>query len=409
MATDLSARVNRPYLPESGGGITCELTIEPATSESSGTPASPEDPAERHIVLCIDSSESMAYNDKMEQARDATELVFGLLNDDDYLSIVTFDQTVEVLLGATRWGDIARDDAETSLDEIETAGGTDIYAALETAEDTLTSLPDGDGISKRVLLLSDGRDLRANAPDFEPLAKDISEGGISIYSAGIGTNYGKDIIRTLGEFAQGRWAHVENPVDIRSFFGDVVQEASTVLANNPRLVLETADGVEIGQAFRRLPQVQQIPLETEDGATIVGLPDLQDRERQQIVVEIDAPPRAVGTEETLVDVDLDAGSNSAETSVEITYSDDESELAIHDEDVTVAYHDTDLRTRIAHADSEDELDEVRQQIDETEVITGEKEIADALRENVTRIEEGDESEARKVQQNTTSVYNDDEY
>jgi Ca-activated chloride channel family protein len=108
-------------------------------------------------------------------------------------------------------------------------------------------------------------------------------------------------------------------------------------------------------------------------------------------------------------VGLDAGSNSAETSIGITYSDDESDLAIHDDDVTVAYHDTDLRTRIAHADSEDELDEVRQQIDETEVITGEKEIADALRENVTRIEEGDESEARKVQQNTTSVYSDDEY
>ena len=43
-------------------------------------------------------------------------------------------------------------------------------------------------------------------------------------------------------------------------------------------------------------------------------------------------------------------------------------------------------------------------IDETEVITGETEITDALRENVTRIEEGDEEEVREVQENTTVVY-----
>ncbi|WP_049907425.1 vWA domain-containing protein [Halovivax asiaticus] len=400
MPTQLSTKVNRPYLPEDGGGVTCELLIEPDAQDQ---------PAQRHIALCVDSSGSMAYS-KMDQVQDATKLVFGLLNDDDYLSIITFDNEVDVIMDATRWGDIEREEAEERLENIETGGGTDIYAGLEEARKSLVELDGSEDISKRILLLSDGRDLRAKPPDFEPLAKAIATAGISVYSAGIGTNYGKEVIRTVGEHSQGRWAHVEKPTDIRSFFGDVVQEASTVLANNPELVIDPIEGCEVGMAFRRLPQVQQIDLEyEEDGSVVVGLPDLQDRERQEIVLKMDAPPGTVGDEQVIADVELDSEAVDASTALSVTYSDDAQELSQHETEVTLAYHDTDLRTRIAHADSPGELEEVREKIDETEVITGETEIADVLRENVTRIEQGDESEARKVQENTTVVFDDSQF
>lgn len=400
MPTNISTKVNRPYLPEDGGGINCELIIEPDAQNQA---------AQRHIALCVDSSGSMAYS-KMDQVRDATKLVFGLLNDNDYLSIITFDNEIDVIMDATRWGDIERSEAEDLLDNIETGGGTDIYSGLEHARRSLIELGGGDDISKRILLLSDGRDLRAKPPDFEPLAKAIASAGISVYSAGIGTNYGKEVIRIVGEQSQGRWAHVEKPTDIRSFFGDVVQEASSVLANNPELVIDTADGCEIGMAFRRLPQVQKIDLEyDQDDNVVVGLPDLQGRERQEVVLKMDVPPGTVGKEQTIADVELRSDSVDASTALTVTYTDDAQKLAQHETEVTVAYHDTDLRTRIAHADSPGELQEVKEQIEETEVITGQTEIADVLRENVTRIEQGDESEARKVQENTTVVFDGSQY
>ena len=403
MTTEMTAKVNRPYLPEDGGGILCELDIKPSQQHGE---------AERHIALCVDSSGSMAYG-KMEQVQDATKLVFGLLNDDDYLSIITFDTEVDVIMDATRWGDIQREEAETLLENVETRGGTDIYSGLETAMDTLESIPgegeDVEGISRRILLLSDGRDIRAKAPDFIPLAKEIADAGISIYSAGIGTDYGKKIIQNLGEHSQGEWAHVTKPTDIRSFFGDVVQEASSVVANNPQLVIDPVSGCEIGQAFRRLPQVQKIDLDWEDGKVVVGLPDLLDREEQQVVLKMDAPRGDVGSSKTIATVDLEAGSRSADTTITVEYTDDKQKLAQENGDVTLAYRDTDLRTRIAHAESSDELSEVKDLIDETEVITGDKQVADALRENVTRIEQGDEDEVRRVQENTTVVYDERQF
>lgn len=396
MTTDFSTKLNRPYLPENGGGITCELTIEP---DDDGN----DEPTERHIALCIDSSGSMSYK-KMDQVRDATNLVFGLLNDQDYLSIVTFDTEVDVIMEATRWGDIERSEAEGYLDDIETRGGTDIYAGLEEARKSLRGLDEGEGIAKRILLLSDGRDIRLEEPDFEPLAKATADGGTSIYSAGIGGNYDKGIIRTLGEHSQGQWAHVENPMDIRSFFGDVVQEASTVVANNPELVIDLEEGCEVGDVYRRLPQVQEVDVEHAGGSAIIGLPDLLDREQQKVVLTMDAPVGELGTTATIANVDLQAGSASASTDISVSYTDDEEKLATQNEDVTLSYRETDLRTRIAHADDEEEIEEVKDLIDETEVITGETEITDALRENVTRIEEGDEEEVREIQENTTVVY-----
>ncbi|WP_254766642.1 vWA domain-containing protein [Salinilacihabitans rarus] len=399
MTTEISASVNRPYLPERGGGISCEIDI---------APGSQEEPTQRHISICVDSSGSMAYR-KMDQVRDATNLVFGLLNDDDYLSIVTFDTEVDVIMEATRWGDIDREEAESYLEDIETRGGTDIYAGLETAKKTLVELPEGDRISKRILLLSDGRDLRRHAPEFEPLAKAIADGGISVYSAGIGTNYDQDIIRTLGDHSQGRWAHVSKPTDIRSFFGDVVQEASMVVANNPRLVIDPIEGCEIAEAFRRLPQVQQADLEYEDDAVVVRLPDLQDREEQQVFLKMDAPGGTLGETSEIATVELEGVEDDPSTSVEVTYTDDQEELAQQDPDVFLSHRDTKIRTHIAQADSSDELDDVKALIDETEVIAGETQVTDSLRHDVTRIEEGDEEEVRRVQEDTTVVYDESQF
>ncbi len=401
MTAEISATVNRPNLPEEGGGISCEVVVDPGEIEQ---------PAERHVAICVDTSGSMDMRDKIDQVRDATNLVFGLLNEDDYLSIVSFDTDVDTILEATRWGDIGRTDAERRVDRLEARGGTDIYAGLETAWESISDLDGGDEVAKRILLLSDGRDTSFEAKEFEPLAKSIAEDGISVYSAGIGVDYDKDVIRTLGEQSQGRWVHVTKPTDIRSFFGDVVQEASTVVANNPRLVVEpVAPGTEIAEVYRRRPQVQRVDPEYEDGDVIVGLPDLQEREEQRIVMKIDAPGGEVGNRRLLANLGLEAGSRSASTQLAVNYSDDEEELAEQNRDVFLAHRDTVIRSDLAHADEDEDLREVKDLIDETEIIAGDTQVVTDLKEDVTKIEEGDEEQTRRIQEQTTVVYEDERF
>lgn len=395
MTTQIEATVNRPYLPERGGGLSCEITVNPGPQET---------PADRHISICIDTSGSMDFQGKLDQVRDAIFLVFGLLNEDDYLSIVSFDTDIDVIMDAKRWGNVDREMAERLLEQLVARGGTDLYAGVEQARDTLEGLGGDEQVSKRILLLSDGRDTGRDASAFSELAKDVADQGVSIYSAGIGTYYDKDVIRLLGEETQGQWTHVNRPTDIRSFFGDVVQAASTVVANSPQLVIDPAPGTEIAEVYRRTPQVQEVTPEYEDDDVIVGLPDLQDGEQQQVVLKMDAPGRDVGDDHVLANVGLEAGSRSASTEVSVGYTDDPAKLAQQDENVYLAHRDTAIRSSISRVDSEGDLDSVEALIDETEVITGETQIIDTLRDDVTRIEAGDEEDIREVQEQTTVVY-----
>lgn len=400
MATEVFTKINRPYLPERGGGVSCEVTVDPGPREET---------AERHVAICVDTSGSMDFNGKLDQVRDATNLVFGLLNDVDYLSIVSFDADVDVVVEATQWGDLDRAEAERLVEGLEARGGTDLYAGLEAARDELAGLGDGEDVTKRILLLSDGRDTGRDHPEFRTLARDVADEGISIYSAGIGTHYDKDSIQALGEASQGRWTHVTRPTDIRSFFGDVVQEASSVVANNPRLVIEPVPGAEIAEVYRRTPQVQEVEPEYEDGDVVVGLPDLQEDEQQQVVLKMDAPGQEVGSSHLLANVGVEAGSRSASTEVRATYTDDQEKLAQQDDDVYLAHRDTMIRSSISQVDSDGELEDVEDLIDETEIITGETQVIDTLRDDVTRIEDGDEEEVRQVQEKTTVVYEGDQF
>ncbi|WP_435344638.1 vWA domain-containing protein [Haloarchaeobius sp. HRN-SO-5] len=358
----------------------------------------------------MDTSGSMDFQGKLDQVRDSIFLVFGLLGEDDYLSIVSFDNEIDVIMDAKRWGDVDREMAERLLEELEARGGTDLYSGVEEARDTLKGLGGEDEeVTKRILLLSDGRDTERDVSEFNELARSVAEEGISIYSAGIGTYYDKEVIRLLGEDTQGQWTHVNRPTDIRSFFGDVVQAASSVVANSPQLVIDPAPGTEIAEVYRRSPQVQEVTPEYEDGDIIIGLPDLQEDQQQTVVLKMDAPGRDVGSEHALATVGLEAGSRSASTEVSVEYTDDPDKLAQQDENVFLAHRDTAIRSSIAQADSEDDLEDVESLIDETEVITGETQIIDTLRDDVTRIESGDEEQVREVQEQTTVVYEGNQF
>ena len=110
--------------------------------------------------------------------------------------------------------------------------------------------PETDDAVRRVLLLSDGKDNSHEPDDFRELATDIDQSGIRILSAGIGTDYDDETIRTLGTTARGEWTHLESPGDIESFFGDAVEAANSVVAANAQLKLDVAPGVEIGEVYQ---------------------------------------------------------------------------------------------------------------------------------------------------------------
>jgi len=369
--TKLTAELDRAEVAASGSSVTGSVRIEPGMTDAD---------AQRHIALCLDTSGSMS-GEKIEQVREGVRWVFGYLAEDDHLSIVAFDDEVEVLLPATRWGTIALDDADAVVQGLQAGGGTDILAGLEAAHDTLADLESGPDVGRRILLLSDGRDETVTESFAEFARRVRREDGIAIPAAGIGDFYDEDTIRAVATASDAEWVHLSRAADIENFFGRKVETLRTVVAPSPNLELGLPAGAEIGEVYLRRPQVRQANFEPVDGDVRVFLPDLLEFETQEVVFTVETPPCEAGRRFTLVDVTLNIPGEAASTAVEVDcVTDPTGEGRVASTEVAVRHVDTMVREAAGEGD-----------LDRAETIL--KEATGELPDQATRIAGADDEGA----------------
>ena len=396
MTAEITTDVNRPNVPPGGTTITAAVDVEPGTKRGA---------VQRHIALCIDTSGSMGGS-KIDRARDGASWVFGLLDDDDSVSIVAFDSDATVVLRPVRWGDVSREAAMEAVDELSAGGGTNMFGGLRTAQNALETLDVRDAVGetpvRRILLLSDGKDKHNDPPAFERLAGEIDESGIRVESAGIGDDYNEKTIRTLGTTARGEWTHLEAPGDIEDFFGEAVEQANQVVAPDARLELDVGPGVEVSDVYRALPQAQDARLDWTDNTATVKLPDLTEREHQRVVMKIHVPERhGEAGPVDLVDVTLTARGGQASDTISIEYTDDNTRLAEHNEDVQMDHQQTVIQTELGKGN----VDEAETQVERmTQIHGAETELVKAVERQTELVKAGGRAERNRA----TKIVSDDE-
>jgi len=339
--TKLTAELDRAQVADSGSSVTGSVRIEPGMVEAD---------AKRHIALCLDTSGSMS-GEKIEQVREGVRWVFGYLAEDDYLSIVAFDDEVEVVLPATRWGTIALDDADEAVQDLRAGGGTDILAGLEAAYDTLADLQSGPDIGRRILLLSDGRD-ETPTESFAEFARRVRrEDGIAIPAAGIGDFYDEDTVRAVATASDAEWVHLSRAADVENFFGRKVETLRTVVAPSPNLELALPGGAGIHDVYLRRPQVRDANYEWVGDTVRIFLPDLLEFETQEVVFTVETPPCEAGGQFTLVDVTLNTPGQAASTAVEVEcVADPAGDTRVESTDVAVRHVETMVRKAAGEGD-----------------------------------------------------------
>ncbi len=348
MPPHITTELNRPYVPPTGTTVTGTVDVAPGRKEEGVV---------RHIALCIDTSGSMHQGGKIERAREGVRWVCGLLDDEDYLTIVSFDSETEQVLRPTRWGDISREEAMETVDELTAGGGTNMYEGIEMARKALATLSDREGMSgtpvRRLLLLSDGKDQHREPHEFNDIAQAVDNQGIRIEAAGIGDEYEEETIRTLGTTARGKWTHLQESGDIEEFFGEAVEQAKSVVAPDAQLELDVAPGVEVSEVYRAVPQAQDVSLDWEANTAIVKLPDLTEREEQRVVLKFHVPAVEDITAAdidagpvTLADVTLTARGGEARETISVEYTEDPDKLAEYNESVQLDHQQTVIKTEL---------------------------------------------------------------
>ncbi|QQR97605.1 MAG: VWA domain-containing protein [Sphingobacteriales bacterium] len=201
-----------------------------------------------NISLVIDRSGSMS-GDKIRYVKDAAKFVIDNLTKDDIVSIIIYDDEVEVLQAATKVEN--KQLIKNKINTITDRGSTNLTGGMLKGYAEVKS-NFKQGYINRVLLLSDGL---ANEGITDPIQiqKIVStknkEDGISLSTFGVGNDYNEDLMTSMAEQGTGNYYFIDSPDKIPSIFEKELKGLMTVVAQNVSLEIQIPANVEIQKVY----------------------------------------------------------------------------------------------------------------------------------------------------------------
>ncbi len=270
----IDGRLNCPYISHNGGTVYLQISISAPTIES---------PRRRpmNLAVVLDRSGSMADEGKIEYAKRALYTLIDQLQPEDILSLVIYDDVIEVLRHAQR----VRDKRELRhlVDEVYPRGATNLGGGMVEGLRQVEENLDKEYVN-RVILMSDGLANRGitDRSQLERIARRYRAKSISLTMMGVGLDYNENLMVGLAESGGGNYYFIESPHSLASIFRRELNTLSSVLAQNARIELALGRGVRLVDAIGC-----EHGIDGNEYAIPVG--DLYSGERREFTVELEIP------------------------------------------------------------------------------------------------------------------------
>lgn len=199
-----------------------------------------------NLCLVIDRSGSME-GPPLEYVKQACSYVVDLLSPNDVLSIVTFEEMVEVLMPPQRV--TAKQPIKDGIARLTPGNTTNLYDGMALAAQQLAQYAEG-GRATRMVLLTDG-DPTAGIRDFPTLvqyAGEIKSRGITCTFLGFGPDYNEELIAGMAKKAGGNYYFIPKPELIPEIFRTELEKLMTVVGQNLQLRMKVARWVNLRAA-----------------------------------------------------------------------------------------------------------------------------------------------------------------
>ncbi|HEX6121568.1 MAG TPA: VWA domain-containing protein, partial [Ktedonobacterales bacterium] len=282
----LSCQLGRERMTITGAAQKAYLLVEARPSDDA--------PAVRlplNFALVLDHSGSMK-GAKLNSVKEAVKLVIEHLDPMDTVSVVVFDDNVQVIVPAQPATDKAR--LKTLVDGIRDGGGTAMSLGMSVGLTELRKHASPQTVN-RMIVLTDGVTY-GDAERCRRIADDAGTAGIGIYPLGIGADWDQDLLDNIGQRSSGMPAEfIRRPDDALGLFQQQFQSAAAVSVRNARLTVRLAAGASPVRATKVLPIIDEVGAEhLSDREVVVALGDLERDTPQGVLVELLMQPRPEG-------------------------------------------------------------------------------------------------------------------
>jgi Ca-activated chloride channel family protein len=246
-----------------------------------------------NLSLVLDRSGSME-GEKMIRAREAARFCVDQMLATDRLSVVTFDDRIEVLFPSEP---VTNKQAMKDLISRVTArSSTALHEAWVRGGLTVSEHILDQGVN-RVVLITDGLANVGitNTDEIVTQAMGLFQRGVSTSTIGIGADFNEDLLMPMAQSGGGNAWHVVEPDDMQHIFQIELEGLIAQFAHTVSLSLIPADGVRVVDVLNDFEF-------TETGR--YRLPNLQAGSPLDIVVQLRAGAQEVGTQLRLLDLRL---------------------------------------------------------------------------------------------------------
>ena len=233
-----------------------------------------------NLCLVIDRSGSME-GPPLESVKQAVSHVVDLLSPQDTLSIVTFEETVELLMAPQRV--TQKEPIKRGIAGLRAGNTTNFSGGIELA---LTQLGAKEGQrATRMIVFTDGEPT-AGITEFSPLvslAERVKSAGATMTLLGFGPDYNEELLAAMAKRSGGNYYFVRSPETIEEVFRAELQKVMTSVAREVTLSVKLSRWVQM-----RAPQ------QINEGTVTIPLADLERGAGLQQVLEFDFPNHPLG-------------------------------------------------------------------------------------------------------------------
>lgn len=243
-----------------------------------------------NLSLVLDHSGSMS-GDKLHQLKEAAKLLFDQMGSNDYVSVVIFDDQVELISPSERVTDVQK--LKALVDQIKHGGGTEMSGGMELGLQEIRKALDPARLN-RMVLLTDGQTF-GDEHICEELGQEAGQLGVPITALGLGSDWNEEILDAIANASGGVSDFIDEPDKIKAQFQATLSSLQATVANNAKLTLRLVRGVTPKKAWRVLPIIAELNQKTLSERDVqLNLGELEKEQGQAIIVELLLDPRKAG-------------------------------------------------------------------------------------------------------------------